>query len=1218
MPADYLDARDYVAIRPMPSPSHVGLKVTTRCSTPVYTCEIPSRKRVAKNNYERRDHQINQCGYRSVNFKPYKEVGEVVLDDRELILRALGQFDGDNISEDNSEDEEVLSRLSQSQTVTLSKEESAQIIQQQKVDNLQTVSQQISHGRHLLNKVKLGIGLFKLIREERDRKAYELELRRIENEEKSKRLMKAPNSATSSDADSEEISLSRYLVPSPTRIIHRDSGNEAENELKLRRKSLDARTSNSSLKETHRTAFVPEEKQGSSEPTDIPIKIEEKARDRPETSSQIDQKEGISDKDIVADVGRKQERHQKKKLTYAIDLENDTNSTLHLQPHHQRQESSNAAKAKVSKSKIYKRSIPRPFSPVFTNVNFYETESREYTFRQLCAIHWILEAMSQDQPVSMPPISSCWQLRDLKEDRQTAQWKVEREKAVDPIWKSFLTNPKKFTRGRTGRRGTLLQRRVSIAPNTIHKMSISSTSTLPGTKFLSPNEDNVYSPRGRSNTATSMSSKRSDHSPESDVSARGARSRRSTMAPVAEVSGLQQSAINPHSFKEKAFTVKEVIVSKNAFARRGSKRGKARSPSLVQREKTSTEKMKPNSKNEIKEEIDEDEETDTSSLKKASPSKQKFVAAAIATFGAISANSKAHKLPKECKEKFEVVAAESALVLHDNLEQRERKSIASMERKFFALHVMSDVNKAINIMRSRSRLRDETDEEKKARFSEECSWYKSLLENLPLDIREDRNNALVLDKIAKYGSLEGRKISSNQFTKVLSMLRPWELCYPDISAAIEFVRDKIVEMDRTEFEDWFQSRGSILWNALPDEIKSSQSIASFKIHFKQWNGDSCNCNIYATGNHRLLRNERSKAKTAIIHVCSQSFVQKKGCDLSLSSSTGNFTSPGYPSKYLTSKQCKYSITVPVGKTIQLDFISFNLGQLGCVYAELKVYEGTSAVGTPVLTKCGTSRDSFISESNQLYFAFKATLMTTPGFHIKYSARDSCNMIFDSSQGTFVSPKYSLNYPDSKTCAYKILGPSGSRMHLIFSVFTLEESSSCSKDSLSIYEGSDTSGTLAAVKCGRNTTQYLSKGNSLFLQFKSDASINEQGFRIYYFTGDEGCDKILTATTGNITSPAFPSSYPNNAYCTYKITSPEGTSVQLKFRSFFLPGYGDMDRLKIYEGKDSTGLLTEQRTWGITYPYLSTGNNLFLVFETDSTGTANGFDLEYSSVIGKKV
>ena len=39
--------------------------------------------------------------------------------------------------------------------------------------------------------------------------------------------------------------------------------------------------------------------------------------------------------------------------------------------------------------------------------------------------------------------------------------------------------------GRTGRRGTLLQRRVSIAPNTIHKMSINSTSSPPGTKLLS-------------------------------------------------------------------------------------------------------------------------------------------------------------------------------------------------------------------------------------------------------------------------------------------------------------------------------------------------------------------------------------------------------------------------------------------------------------------------------------------------------------------------------------------------------------------------------------------------------------------------------------------------------------------------------------------------------------------------------------------------------------
>ena len=36
-------------------------------------------------------------------------------------------------------------------------------------------------------------------------------------------------------------------------------------------------------------------------------------------------------------------------------------------------------------------------------------------------------------------------------------------------------------------------------------------------------------------------------------------------------------------------------------------------------------------------------------------------------------------------------------------------------------------------------------------------------------------------------------------------------------------------------------RGSILWNSIFDEITSNQFIASFKVHIKSWNGDSCNC-----------------------------------------------------------------------------------------------------------------------------------------------------------------------------------------------------------------------------------------------------------------------------------------------------------------------------------------------------------------------------------------
>ena len=39
---------------------------------------------------------------------------------------------------------------------------------------------------------------------------------------------------------------------------------------------------------------------------------------------------------------------------------------------------------------------------------------------------------------------------------------------------------------------------------------------------------------------------------------------------------------------------------------------------------------------------------------------------------------------------------------------------------------------------------------------------------------------------------------------MLSSLRVWELCSPDVSAAIEFCRERIIEMPVDEYEAWFR------------------------------------------------------------------------------------------------------------------------------------------------------------------------------------------------------------------------------------------------------------------------------------------------------------------------------------------------------------------------------------------------------------------------------
>ena len=45
-----------------------------------------------------------------------------------------------------------------------------------------------------------------------------------------------------------------------------------------------------------------------------------------------------------------------------------------------------------------------------------------------------------------------------------------------------------------------------------------------------------------------------------------------------------------------------------------------------------------------------------------------------------------------------------------------------------------------------------------------------------------------------------------KFLRVLEGLREWEICSPDVTAAVEFCRERIIEMTIEEYEWWFKER----------------------------------------------------------------------------------------------------------------------------------------------------------------------------------------------------------------------------------------------------------------------------------------------------------------------------------------------------------------------------------------------------------------------------
>ena len=77
---DTENPRSHIQPVPLPIPSQIPHLPS---STQEGSCEWE--------NYKGRRHQMCKCGYRSEIYKPYQPVGEVFLDDRKLILSALGQ-----------------------------------------------------------------------------------------------------------------------------------------------------------------------------------------------------------------------------------------------------------------------------------------------------------------------------------------------------------------------------------------------------------------------------------------------------------------------------------------------------------------------------------------------------------------------------------------------------------------------------------------------------------------------------------------------------------------------------------------------------------------------------------------------------------------------------------------------------------------------------------------------------------------------------------------------------------------------------------------------------------------------------------------------------------------------------------------------------------------------------------------------------------------------
>ncbi|XP_074617376.1 zinc metalloproteinase nas-39-like [Acropora palmata] len=317
--------------------------------------------------------------------------------------------------------------------------------------------------------------------------------------------------------------------------------------------------------------------------------------------------------------------------------------------------------------------------------------------------------------------------------------------------------------------------------------------------------------------------------------------------------------------------------------------------------------------------------------------------------------------------------------------------------------------------------------------------------------------------------------------------------------------------------------------------------------------------------------------------------------------SGNLASPFYPDNYPNNAYCAWTITVPQGSILRIDFLFFETEPC---YDYVKVF-----LGTRLLYRLGGKDDDH-------------------EYLQKIDADDD-----DDDDDDDKCDDYDRNDKDDND---------------------KDDDDDDDDEKRSIRKR------FYEPKSRRRDSSVVSiqgTGEVVKIVFRSDPWVTRRGFFAHYSLGQAViCGSPLVGPTGNFSSPGFPAQYPNDAHCRWSIPVPRGSILMLNFLTFeterchdyveITQGWRVIKRLSgvykpygWFKGQDDDDDDCDDdddddndddddhddddkkkygfgRFFGFPYVYIpGTGEEIVITFESDRIITRQGFDAAYRVLQG---